>query len=55
MFSNEFWLSEAQFQRLEPLLLRNARGIPQVDDRMVISGIVRVIRSGLRWRDAPAQ
>jgi len=25
-----------------------------VDDRRVVSGIVHVIRNGLRWRDAPA-
>jgi transposase len=25
-----------------------------VDDRRVVSGIVNVIRNGLRWRDAPA-
>ena len=30
------------------------RGVPRVDDRKVISGIVHVIRSGLMWRDAPA-
>ena len=55
MSSNEFWLSEAQFRRLEPLLPRNTRGVPRVDDRRVISGIVHVTRSGLRWRDAAAR
>ncbi len=30
------------------------RGVPRVDDRKVISGIIHVIRYGLRWRDAPA-
>ena len=25
-----------------------------MDDRRVVSGIVHVIRNGLRWRDAPA-
>ena len=29
-------------------------GIPRVDDRRVVSGIVYVIRNGLRWKDAPA-
>ena len=55
MSSSEFWLSEAQFRRLEPLLPRNTRGVPRVDDRRVISGIVHVTRSGLRWRDAAAR
>ncbi len=29
-------------------------GVPRVDDRKVISGIIHVIRHGLMWRDAPA-
>ena len=29
--------------------------MPRVDDRRVISGIVFVIRNGLRWRDAPRE
>ena len=29
-------------------------GCPRVDDRRIISGIIFVIRNGLRWRDAPA-
>jgi transposase len=49
-----FLLSEAQMRRIAahfPL----SHGIARVDDRRVISGIVFVIRNGLRWRDAPAQ
>jgi transposase len=49
-----FWLSEAQFSRLEPHLPTDTRGKPRVDDRRVISGIVHVLISGGRWRDAPA-
>ena len=30
------------------------RGVPRADDRRVVSGIIHVIRNGLRWRDAPA-
>ncbi len=29
------------------------RGVPRVDDRRVISGIVHVLKSGCRWKDAP--
>lgn len=29
-------------------------GVPRVDDRRVVSGIIYVIRNGLRWKDAPA-
>jgi transposase len=48
-----FWLSDRQFERLLPLLPRDTRGVPRVDDRRVISGIVHVLQSGCRWRDAP--
>lgn len=54
MSDHHFWLSEAQFARLEPLLPNKTRGVPRVDDRRVISGIIHVIRGGLMWRDAPA-
>ena len=46
------WLSEAQMRRIEPYFPLS-HGIPRVDDRRVISGIVFVIRNGLRWCDAP--
>jgi putative transposase len=50
--SNLIWLSEAQMRRIE-LYFPLSHGVPRVDDRRVISGIVFVIRNGLRWRDAP--
>ena len=53
MASSEFWLTEAQFARLVPLLPNDTRGVARVDDRRVISGIVHVLQSGCRWRDAP--
>ena len=52
--NHHFWPSDAQFARLQPLLPNKVRGVPRVDDRKVISGIVHVLRSGLMWRDAPA-
>ena len=45
-------LSDAQMLRIEPLFLL-LHGVPRVDDRRVISGIIFLIRNGLRWRDAP--
>ena len=45
-------LSEAQMRRIEPCFPLS-HGIPRVDDRRVLSGILFVIRNGLRWRDAP--
>ena len=47
------WLSEAQMRRIEPYFPLSY-GVPRVDDRRIISGIIFVIRNGLRWRDAPA-
>ena len=45
-------LSEAQMRRIEPYFPLS-HGVPRVDDRRVLSGILFVIRNGLRWRDAP--
>ena len=46
------WSSEAQMRRIEPYFPLS-HGVPRVDDRRVLSGIIFVIRNGLRWRDAP--
>jgi putative transposase len=51
--SDLFWLSAAQMRQIEPCFPL-PHGVPRVDDRRVISGIIFVIRNGLRWRDAPA-
>ncbi|PZU66214.1 MAG: IS5 family transposase [Rhizobium sp.] len=51
--SDLLWLSEAQMRRIEPYFPLS-HGVPRVDDRRIISGIIFVIRNGLRWRDAPA-
>lgn len=45
-------LSAVQMRRIEPYFPRS-HGVPRVDDRRVLSGILFVIRNGLRWRDAP--
>ena len=34
--AGEFWLSEDQFARLQPLLPSDTRGVARVDDRRVI-------------------
>ena len=49
-----FWLNDEQFERLGPHLPTDTRGKPRVDDRRVISGIVHVLMSGCRWKDAPS-
>lgn len=45
-------LSRGQMRRIEPSFPRS-RGLPRVDDRRVVSGIIYVIRNGLMWKDAP--
>src|SRR3546814_2028290 len=54
VMSDLIWLSEAQMRRIEPYFPLS-HGMPRVDDRRVISGIIFVIRNGLRWRDAPKE
>ncbi len=49
-----FWLSGAQLERIEPHFPLS-HGVPRVDDHRVVSGIVFVIKNGLRWRDAPKE
>ena len=53
MNRDHFWLTDAQFSKIEPHLPTDTRGKARVDDRRVISGIVHVLNSGGRWVDAP--
>lgn len=46
-------LTPEQMRRIEPFFPLS-HGVPRVDDRRVLSGILFVIRNGLRWRDVPA-
>jgi putative transposase len=52
VMSDLIWLWAAQMRRIEPYFPLS-HGVPRVDDRRGISGIIFVIRNGLRWRDAP--
>jgi transposase len=47
-----FRFTPAQLRRIRPHVPRS-RGIPRLENRRVLNGIVSVIRHGLRWRDAP--
>lgn len=51
--SDLIWLSKAQMRRIEPYFPLS-HGMPRVDERRIVSGIIFVIKNGLRWRDAPA-
>ena len=53
--SNLYWLSEDQTARLRPYFPKS-HGVPRVDDRRVLSGIIFINRNGVhyvsgRWPD----
>jgi transposase len=52
---NLFWLSDEQWERIEPHLPTDVRGVERADDRRVISGIVHVLKTGCRWCDCPPE
>lgn len=52
--SDLFWLTDAQMERMKPFFPLS-HGVPRVDDKRVLSGIIFINRNGLRWRDAPAE
>jgi transposase len=53
--SDLYWLSDEAWTTIEPHLPHGRPGAPRVDDRRVISGILHVLKSGCRWRDAPPE
>lgn len=46
-------LSEAQMRQIEPYFPLS-HGLPRIGDQRVLSGIIYVLKNGLRWCDAPA-
>ena len=52
--SDHYWLSETQIKRIKPYFPLS-HGVPRVDDRRILSGIIHVLKRGLQWRDAPAE
>lgn len=52
MFVLSFLLTAAQMRCLSPHFPLS-HGVPRVDGRRVLSGIIYVIRHDLQWRDAP--
>ncbi len=49
---DHFWRTDEQFAKITPHLPTDARGKERVDDRLEITGIVHVLKSGGRWSDA---
>jgi len=52
--SNLFWRIDTQMERLKPFLPKS-HGKPRIDDRFVLSGIIFINHSELRWCDAPME
>jgi transposase len=46
-------LTDFEWRVIQPLLPNKPRGVPRIDDRRVLNGIFRVLRSGAPWRDLP--
>lgn len=52
--STLFYLSPEQIARIKPYFPLS-HGVPRVDDRRIVSGIVYVLKHGLQWKDAPPE
>lgn len=52
LISDHYWLSETQLERIKSYFPRS-HGVPRVDDRRVLSGIIHVLKRDLQWRDIP--
>jgi transposase len=46
-------LSDREWSIIQPLLPNKPRGVPRVDDRRVLNGILWRFRTGSPWRDIP--
>ena len=53
MSSRRYELSDFEWLIIEPLLPNKPRGVARVDDRRVLNGIYRRLRTGSPWADIP--
>lgn len=53
MARRRFDLSDFEWTVIQPLLPNKPRGVPRVDDRRVINGILLRFRTGSPWADVP--
>lgn len=49
-----FDLTDFEWSVIQPLLPTKVRGVPRVDDRRVLNGIFRRLRTGAPWADIRA-
>ena len=48
-----YGLTDYEWTAIKPMLPNKPRGVPRVNDRRVLNGILWVLRSGAPWRDLP--
>ncbi len=53
MTRRRFELTDDEWLVIEPLLPNKPRGVPRVDDRRIINGILWRFRTGSPWADIP--
>jgi transposase len=53
LMRRRFDLTDFEWSIIEPLLPNKSRGVPRVDDRRVINGILWRFRTGSPWADIP--
>ena len=53
--SRLFWLNDEAMAVIEPQLPENQPGARRFDDRRLISGIIQMLKCGVRWADFPAE
>ena len=46
-------LSDFEWAAIKPMLPNKPRGVARANDRRLLNGIFRVLRSGAPWRDLP--
>src|SRR5580704_2895289 len=46
-------LTDFEWTAIRPFLPNKPRGVPRVDDRRVLNGVIWILRSGAPWRDLP--
>ena len=49
MESHLFWFNDEQWAKIAPHLPRNQPGPCRNDDRLILSGIMQVLKVGCRW------
>ena len=55
MRANLFWFNDQQWAKIEPLVPMNRPGPQPQNNRLILSGIMHVLKSGCRWQDCPPE